>query len=141
MTRRADQEDRSTGTIRGTPSDDRLNGDHTNNRIEGGAGQDILKGEGGADILVGGTGADTLTGGPGPDVFLYTAVDEAAGDTITDFNRHEGDRIDVSRLRDSFVFTGDTPFPFPDLCGFEVTMTGLPCWAIPMASRKRKRLF
>lgn len=106
------QESRSSEVIHGTDGDDRLTGDNRDNRLEGNAGHDNLNGGNGADILVGGLGADTLTGGEGPDVFLYEDAEEAAGDIITDFSTREGDRIDMTGLHGSFVFTGDKPLPF-----------------------------
>jgi len=46
------------------------------------------------DILQGGTSDDTLTGGTGADVFVF--VETSGDDTITDFNKAEGDKIDLS---------------------------------------------
>ena len=50
--------------------------------------------DGSDDILWGGTSDDALTGGTGADTFVF---DETSGDdTITDFNKAEGDKIDLS---------------------------------------------
>lgn len=73
----------------GGSGNDVLTGNAGANRLEGGAGNDTFNGAAGADRLTGGTGADT---------FLFTATSSstaAAADTITDFNRSEGDRIDL----------------------------------------------
>ncbi len=45
------------------------------------------------DILRGGTGDDTMTGGTGADTFVF--VEGHGNDTITDFNKAEGDKIDL----------------------------------------------
>ena len=68
--------------------------------LNGGAGDDVLFGQGGNDelnggtgndVLAGGTGTDTLSGGAGADIFLFHPG--GGHDTITDFNRAEGDVI------------------------------------------------
>ena len=46
------------------------------------------------DVLQGGTGDDTLTGGTGADTFVF--IEGHGADTITDFSKAEGDRIDLS---------------------------------------------
>lgn len=73
--------------------------------IEGGGGADRLDGGRGGDRLVGGEGADLLTGGAGADLFVYRAGD-AGSDTIIDFNRIEGDRIDIDGDLGAIAFTG-----------------------------------
>lgn len=75
-------------------------GNRQNNTLEGLGGADRLFGDGGCDTLIGGAGADRLTGGFGADVFKFDDGDStpAAFDTITDFFRREGDRIDVSAV-------------------------------------------
>ena len=106
--------------------------------ILGGAGSDVLHGNWGtdwlfgeddSDVLIGGddddilqggmnglTGPDRLIGGSGADRFVWSAVAEMAGfDIIEDFNRADGDVIDVSTIdaneamfgRQHFVFVGD----------------------------------
>lgn len=63
--------------------------------LRGGAGQDLLIGGMGRDVLIGDTQADTLTGGKGGDYFVFS--NELSGwgatDTVTDFNKAEGDKI------------------------------------------------
>lgn len=70
-------------------ADDWLFGNNQSNRLRGGAGNDWLRGAGGRDWLEGQQGHDTLTGGRGADRFVFTG----GRDAITDFNRHEGDRL------------------------------------------------
>ncbi|MGV0757876.1 calcium-binding protein [Tistrella mobilis] len=63
---------------------------------------ETLRGFGGNDRLSGGRGADLLEGGGGADTFLYSSATESSGagghDIIGDFNRLQGDRIDLSQI-------------------------------------------
>jgi Ca2+-binding RTX toxin-like protein len=98
-------------TLYGRDGDDSLEGGLGYDIFYGGAGNDTLKGGLYSDSLLGGTGNDflygivgglnfdTLTGGEGADTFVlqeepeyYTEIPYA---TITDFNRSEGDKIQV----------------------------------------------
>jgi Ca2+-binding RTX toxin-like protein len=65
------------------------------NLVYGGLGDDRIETGSGADRLMAGPGANVLTGGRGGDVFVYTA---GASDIITDFNKVEGDRLDLGGL-------------------------------------------
>ena len=60
--------------------------------VYGDANDNFIDGLGGDDLLAGRGGDDTLIGGGGADTFVYTT----GSDTIQDFNRSEGDRIDLS---------------------------------------------
>lgn len=103
--------------IQGHQGDDRLFGEDGSDTLFGGHGDDLLDGGAGNDSLWGGTGRDTLRGGTGTDTFNFgrsvdsttrtteqiqaitSDIDDTAGlDTILDFNRAEGDRIDISRI-------------------------------------------
>lgn len=91
--------------IKGGAGRQTLHGGQLADRIIGEGGKDRLRGRGGDDDLVGGSGRDVLTGGGGRDYFIYIAVtDSAPGrrnrDRITDFDSKEGDRIDLSEIRD-----------------------------------------
>jgi serralysin len=83
---------------------DLLIGDGGANVLDGGNGADQLSGGGGADVLIGGGGRDMLEGGDGGDVFRFAAIGDLAGtsattaDVILDFNRAQGDRIDLSGI-------------------------------------------
>ena len=82
-------------------------GNNAANIITGNASANTLSGLGGGDILDGGIGGDTLTGGAGADIFTFTATD-GVSDTVTDFNRVQGDKLDISDLLTCFdPFTDD----------------------------------
>jgi len=104
-----------------------LDGDLGNDVLSGGGGDDILLGGGdndeldgglGADILDGGNGVDTLTGGANADTFQWTAAGFAHADVVSDFDRSEGDLLNVSAIdanvpasgNQSFSFIGTGPF-------------------------------
>jgi serralysin len=82
--------------------DDVVLGNLGNDTCDGAAGADTLRGGQGDDSLTGGTGADwlsgdrgsdTLSGGAGADVFH--SFGEAGFDRVLDFNRAEGDRVQL----------------------------------------------
>ncbi|MFC7498316.1 hypothetical protein ACFQRC_03675 [Enterovirga sp. GCM10030262] len=104
---------------------DRLNGEDGVDTLDGGAGDDRLFGEAAADILDGGTGKDalnggtqrdTMTGGADADQFVFDDGDTAAtrngADIITDFNRTEGDRINLRQVDANADVGGDQNFTF-----------------------------
>lgn len=62
-----------------------------NNSITGAKGDDKMSGGADNDTLNGGIGDDKMTGGIGADTYMYGA--NFGADTITDFNRGEGDEI------------------------------------------------
>lgn len=75
-------------------SDDVLNGNGGDDELDGGANH---------DELTGGLGADLLTGGADFDSFIFLSLAEstkgkAGRDTILDFDRAEGDKIDLSLI-------------------------------------------
>ena len=76
-----------------------LNGHDT---IETGSGNDTLIGGKGNDTLIGGKGDDILTGGLGADTFVFRPGD--GHDTITDFNRYENDKIDLTAFENVCSF-------------------------------------
>ena len=131
--RREDLPNRIT-SITGTRFNDRLIGNNQGNIILGGAreGNDTLDGRGGNDmlfgfkgddkivggagndLLVGSEGKDTLTGGSGADNFLFTKPVQGR-DEITDFNRAEGDKINIARAN-----FGSLPFGTLDASQFRL---------------------
>lgn len=71
--------------------------------LVGSAGRDKLTGDAGDDTIYGGADRDRLTGGAGADTFFFGDMFESTQsrrgrDTITDFNRAEGDLIDITGL-------------------------------------------
>ena len=114
-------------TLRGGAADDFLYGFSGNDSLDGGAGADTLYGHEGNDTLLGGDGDDylsgqegddivdggagndfvgagpgddILTGGTGADRFFFAQPFEAAMNvhTITDYNRTQGDFIDLKSI-------------------------------------------
>lgn len=128
----------ATPFLYGDGGNDTITSSGLSSRLEGGADNDLLIGSsqgfgtggtlllapddllGGAgdDSLWGARGADELTGGTGADTFGYAAGDSGqtvvgtftAFDTIADFNRAEGDRIDLSAIDADLLVAGDQAF-------------------------------
>jgi Ca2+-binding RTX toxin-like protein len=108
-----------TGTLGDAAGDvlisiENVNGSASGDTIEGNAGANRLQGFNGDDVLRGRGGADRLDGGAGADVFVFDAVTDSrlgASDQISDFNRAQGDRIDLSAIDVAgdrgFTFIGD----------------------------------
>ncbi|MCW0180592.1 MAG: M10 family metallopeptidase C-terminal domain-containing protein [Zavarzinia sp.] len=104
---------------------DRLEGGRGDDRLSGGAGQDLLSGNtgndtlnggDGDDVIIGGGGADRLIGGAGADLFVFQALTDSRAtgtgpDRIIDFNREDGDRIELSALASgAVIFIGTERF-------------------------------
>lgn len=108
-----------TADIAGTGNalGNRIAGNAGNNVLSGGAGNDTLLGGAGNDRLIGGPGADRLSGGLGADVFAFRFTTDsrplaAARDVIVDFNRTQGDRIDLSAIDANTIRPGNQAFSF-----------------------------
>lgn len=75
-----------------------------------------LSGGAGGDRLVGSAGIDILIGGAGADRFAMAAAGHsmvgANADRIADFNRAEGDRIDLSAVDANAAIAGNQAFTF-----------------------------
>ncbi|MBD3884897.1 hypothetical protein IFO70_24485 [Phormidium tenue FACHB-886] len=91
--------------LNGENGNDTLNSDFGNDSLNGGGnddilignfGEDNLQGGEGNDRLTGGDGRDTLTGGTGADLFILTDASDFSADTITDFDRAQGDKIQIA---------------------------------------------
>lgn len=94
----------------------------------GGAGDDRLLGLDGNDLIVGGAGRDQITGGAGADTFRFDDVgDFAAGtalDTVSDFSRTDGDKIDLTGVVDgAFRFLGTGSFSKSGMAELRYTAT------------------
>lgn len=103
--------------LSGLEGQDTLNGGAGNDLIDGGAGNDRLTGGEGNDSVIGGAGADLLTGGTGADRFVFigksqSTVAVSGQDTITDFNRAQGDLIDLSAMDANLLQAGNQSFHF-----------------------------
>lgn len=106
--------------IVGRGGKDRLYGDSGDDRVDGGPENDILFGGDGRDTLIGGTGIDVQYGGKGADRFIFQSEHESVRphpDTIGDFSRSEGDKIDLSKIDavrggadNGFTFIGTNAF-------------------------------
>ncbi|SCY88907.1 family 16 glycosylhydrolase [Paracoccus tibetensis] len=112
--------------ITGNAGNNRLDGGRGNDTLDGGAGNDSLTGGEGNDRLSGGLGKDELTGGLGADHFVFRSAAEtgptaAQRDVITDFNRAQGDRIDLSEIDAIAGLAGDQAFRFIATAGFSKT--------------------
>ncbi|WP_281281591.1 calcium-binding protein [Qipengyuania marisflavi] len=109
-------------TIAGSNLDNVLRGLAGDDNLRGNGGHDTLIGGAGNDLLVGGVGTDTLTGNVGADRFIFTDLGDSTvgfqnADTITDFSRVDGDRIQLFQIdaiaggaNDDFTFIGDAAF-------------------------------
>ena len=81
--------------------------DFTMGKVDG-----YLDGRGGDDRLVAGSGENWIRGSGGADMFVFLSAAHSTGaktDTIEDFSRKDGDRIDVSKVAD-FDFIGKAKF-------------------------------
>ncbi|MCT0206108.1 type I secretion C-terminal target domain-containing protein, partial [Synechococcus sp. CS-1332] len=76
--------------------------------ITGTRNKDSLVGTDGDDVITGLQGADTIRGNGGGDRFVYTSLVDA-GDTIIDFNRAQGDKVDLKGVLASVGYGGTTP--------------------------------
>ncbi|TPL40602.1 type I secretion C-terminal target domain-containing protein, partial [Mesorhizobium sp. B2-4-6] len=92
--------DGSANALYGGVGNDTINGNAGNDTLIGGAGNDLLLGGVGNDLLIGGAGADQLTGGTGADTFKLDHLELNIKDIITDYNKAEGDQIDLTALFD-----------------------------------------
>lgn len=114
----------------GDAGSDKLYGGNGDDRLSGGTGTDKLYGQGGSDQLLGGSGNDQLTGGAGydrlvggsgADVFIWKSASEFgalnpnqlfAADFVRDFNRADGDKLDVSGVDANSGLAGNQAFAF-----------------------------
>lgn len=118
-----------TGTMGDAAGDvlvsiENLNGGNAADILGGDAGANYLQGVGGDDILIGRGGTDILAGGNGADRFAYAATSESAiglSDRIIDFNRAQGDRIDLSGIDARSDIAGNQAFSFIGFSGYSGT--------------------
>lgn len=106
---------RKADVIAGTDGGNYLDGQGGADRLYGRGGADTLVGGAGNDRLVGGAGSDFLTGGTGADRFVFGnrdagGADLTTGDTISDFNPGESDRIDLAAIDANARVAGNQAF-------------------------------
>jgi serralysin len=96
---------------------DRGAGGSGNDTLLGGDGKDTLTGDANNDTLTGGNGADVQTGGTGADIFIFNSRAESrvaltGQDRITDFDREERDKLDLSAIDADSTVAGLQDFRF-----------------------------
>ncbi|OJF95166.1 calcium-binding protein [Pararhizobium antarcticum] len=94
---------------------DLISGTSKGDTLLGGGGSDVLKGNAGNDKLFGGAGADDLFGGTGADRFSFSSLSDStsvARDSVFDFSRSEGDKIDLSAIDANKNASGNQAFKF-----------------------------
>ncbi len=90
-----------------------IEGNANDNYLRETCGTDTMYGRAGDDVLAGRAGQNFLTGGAGADRFVFSGTGRA--DTVTDFNRAEGDALD---------FRADFASYAAFLAGVTVTVSG-----------------
>ena len=80
-------------------------------------GANAIIGNAGANRLTGGLGKDSLEGRGGADIFVFlsaadSTVKAKGRDTVADFSRKEGDRIDLSAIDADSTLAEDQAFDF-----------------------------
>ncbi|MBR0554363.1 calcium-binding protein [Ciceribacter sp. L1K23] len=104
-------------TLSGNAGRNALSGGAGNDVLSGGGGNDTLRGDAGNDRLLGGSGTDKLYGGAGADRLVFKTLSDSTvasvgRDMIYDFNRSQGDRIDLSAIDASTKSSGNQAFTF-----------------------------
>jgi hypothetical protein len=108
-------------TLNGSYEEDSISGLGGNDTLRGLAAADVLDGGDGADRLIGGAGADMLTGGLKADIFEFETLSDstiAASDRILDFNRSQGDKIELVDIDANSVLGGNQAFSFIGTAAF-----------------------
>lgn len=88
-----------------------------NDTLAGNAGRDKLYGGAGNDKLYGGAGGDKPNGGAGNDTFIFKKLSDSTAsgpgrDTIYDFSKKQGDKIDLSAIDANSKASGNPAFKF-----------------------------
>jgi Ca2+-binding RTX toxin-like protein len=113
-------------SLKGFGGGDTLYGGTGADTLEGMDGDDTLFGQNGQDWLNGGAGDDDLYGGNGADTFHWwqtneTGATRATADAIYDFNRAQGDVIDLSDIDANVYAGGNQGFTFIGTAAFSGT--------------------
>jgi Ca2+-binding RTX toxin-like protein len=98
---------------------DTITGSLYNDKLRGYDGNDHIYGRLGNDFLYGGLGRDILSGGDGADRFVFKKTadswrgpDEKTIDTILDFDRTEGDKLDFRFIDANEKRAGNNAFTY-----------------------------
>lgn len=89
--------------VKGSSFADRLLGNAFGNQLAGSGGNDLIDGGLGNDILAGGTGADSFKF-VARNAGKFSAETDSGFDRVTDFNRAEGDVIDLTGHKEATTF-------------------------------------
>jgi Ca2+-binding RTX toxin-like protein len=113
-------------TLKGFGGADSLIGGTGADSLEGMNGSDTLRGDNGHDSLNGGAGRDDLYGGSGGDSFVWWDTSETgetpgSADIVHDFNRPQGDLIDLSGIDANIHAAGNQAFTFIGTAAFSGT--------------------
>jgi Ca2+-binding RTX toxin-like protein len=113
-------------TLKGYGGADSLVGGTGADTLEGMNGSDTLRGDNGYDSLNGGAGQDDLYGGSGGDSFVWwdtseTGATPGSADIVHDFNRPQGDVIDLSAIDADMYAAGNQTFSFIGTAAFAGT--------------------
>lgn len=114
--------DTVAGTVAFGGNRNRFDGNAGNDVLSLGGGNDVARGGEGNDTITGGAGADLLAGNAGADRFVFSLPGDstaasAGRDTIADFDRAEGDRIDLRGI-DAVAGGVNNAFTYIGLNGF-----------------------
>ena len=121
----------------GGGGNDQMNGGDGNDQLNSEAGNDVLNGGNGRDILRGSFGDDVLIGGAGADKFGFQLSENtlAQEDTIKDFKRGQGDKIQLGQFKNELfdylddsndgVLNDDDDNVLADGGNLELNFTGL----------------
>lgn len=108
---------RGNDTVKGGAWGDIIKGFAGADKLYGGGGDDRLYGGSGNDKFLGGVGADRLYGGDGADTFYFNSIKHSGvsgydRDTIYDFSRKQGDKINLSAIDANLGSSGNQAFKF-----------------------------
>jgi len=110
------------GGLRGLGGNDYLDGGAGNDSLDGGEGDDQIYGGDGSDDIKGDVGRDLMWGGAGSDLFDFNAIGESVKgvrrDIIRDFDRSDGDAVDLTEIDAKSGTPLDDPFKFIGKKGF-----------------------
>jgi Ca2+-binding RTX toxin-like protein len=116
----------TANTIVGSGGSDTIDGKGGNDVLRGSFGRDTILGGNGSDVIDGGEGKDTMTGGASGDIFQFRFLRDlnnshTLADTITDFSKTDGDKINLSAIDANSNTGGNQSFEWIATNGFSST--------------------